>query len=78
MESKTIEINLDEYEPMIVVTFKLPLKKLRELDEVWKKLGFETRSEFIRSSIDFALSRIEEFKKFIEMKNTSVKHRSTQ
>jgi len=37
--------------PKKVVSIKLEVDIIREIDEVWKKLGYSSRSEFIREAI---------------------------
>ncbi len=37
--------------PKKVVSIKLEVDIIREIDEVWRKLGYSSRSEFIREAI---------------------------
>ncbi len=51
-DDRTMELILDGPR---VVTVKMDEPLLRQMDSVWPKLGFKSRSEFIRFAVSLAI-----------------------
>jgi len=53
-----------------VVSVKLDVDIIEELDRLWKKLGYNSRSEFIREAILFYMQYVQEKLKARKIENT--------
>lgn len=53
-----------------VVSVKLDVDIIEELDKLWKKLGYNSRSEFIREAILFYMQYVQERLKARKTENT--------
>lgn len=45
------------------VSIKMEQRQLRQMDEAWRKMGYKTRSEFIRDAIELYIKILEELSK---------------
>jgi len=54
-----------------VVSVKLDIDIIEELDRLWKKLGYNSRSEFIREAILFYMQYVQEKLKARKTENTN-------
>lgn len=45
------------------VSIKMEQRLLRQMDEAWRKMGYKTRSEFIRDAIEVYIKILEELSK---------------
>jgi len=54
-----------------VVSVKLDVDIIEELDKLWKKLGYNSRSEFIREAILFYMQYVQERLKVRKTENTN-------
>lgn len=57
--NRNIEFEVISIPPTKVVSIKLPVDVIDLVDELWRKFGFKSRSEFIREAIIFYATMLE-------------------
>lgn len=57
--------------PKKVVSIKLDVDLINEIDRVWQKLGYSSRSEFIREAILYYLQHVTLFQQQLSPSSTS-------